>query len=193
MTVHEEEVRAALAVLVANEPGLPSGTADIERRGTRRRVRRRVAVGALAAVPLLAGAVAVAVWPAAPPRQVAQLPSSPPAVADPNAGSQLAIGFPVGSAVDAVSDALPAGVSLAELPMDVGWRTDGSLALPLSRGGELTLTVGNGTCVVSAPHLNVAQAEAAADAVCAAWRAAGSPPVVPAGPAGPEQPELATR
>ncbi|MBV1855105.1 hypothetical protein [Catellatospora tritici] len=194
MTDHEDEVRAALAALVADEPDLPGGTADIEQRGIRRRNRRFATIGALVAVPLLAGAVAVAAWPTSTPapRPLAQ-PSASPQLADPNAGSQLATGFPLGSAVDAVSEALPAGVSLAELPMDLGWQADGSLTLPLAAGGELTLTVADGTCSVSAPGLNAAQGRTAADAVCAAWRAAGSPPVAPVGPAPAEQPELAAQ
>lgn len=195
MTDHED-VRSALAALVADEPDLPGGTADIERRGQRRRNRRYAAIGAAVLSPVLAGAVAVAVWPAAPPADVtAQVPASPSAAApvDPNAGSQLAVGFPLGSAVDAVSGALPAGLTLAELPMDLGWGADGTLALPLTSGGALTLTMTGGSCAVDAAALTSAQAVTVADAVCDAWRAAGSPPVAPADPSATYQPELAAQ
>jgi hypothetical protein len=113
-------------------------------------------------------------------------------VVDPFAGSQLAQGFPLGSAVDAVSAALPPGVVLADLPIDLGWGAGGSLVLPLASGGELTLTVA-GSCAVVAPQLTPAQATAAADAVCAAWRGAGSPLVVPADPGASERPDLAAQ
>src|SRR4051812_19142680 len=113
----DQDVRSALAALVADEPDLPGGTADIERRGARRRNRRYAAIGTLTLSPVLAGAVAVAMWHTAPPAQVtAQAPATPQATvqadpnqSDPNAGTQLAVGFPLGSAIDAVSDALPAG------------------------------------------------------------------------------------
>ncbi|GAA1406874.1 hypothetical protein [Catellatospora coxensis] len=193
MTEHQD-VRSALAELVADEPDLPAGTADIERRGARRRNRRYAAIGALALTPLLAGAVAVAVWPSAPPAQVTAQPSpSVEPVFDPNAGTQLAVGFPLGSAVDAVSGALPAGVALAELPMDLGWGAGGTLVLPLASGGTLTVTITDGACGVVTSQLTPAQATAAADAVCAAWVAAGSPPVLPADPSASERPDLAAR
>ncbi|MDI1462572.1 hypothetical protein QEZ54_16490 [Catellatospora sp. KI3] len=194
MTENEDEVRAALAALVADEPDLPGGSADIEQRGIRRRNRRFTAIGALVAVPLLAGAVALAARPTqAPTTQPLAQPSPSPQLVDPNAGTQLPTGFPLGSAVDAVAGALPGGVSLAELPMDLGWQADGSLTLPLTGGGVLTLTVANGDCSVSAPGLDAAQGKAAADAVCQAWRDAGSPPVAPVEPNPSEQPELAAR
>lgn len=190
----DEDVRSALAALVADEPDLPGGTADIERRGVRRRNRRYAAIGALALTPLLAGAVAVAVWPSAPPAQVTvQASPSPEPVFDPNAGTQLAVGFPLGSAVDAVSGALPPGVALAELPMDLGWGEGGTLVLPLASGGTLTVTVADGDCVVDTQRLTPAQATATADAVCAAWVAAGSPPVLPADPNASERPDLAAQ
>ncbi|MEV4413812.1 hypothetical protein [Catellatospora sp. NPDC049609] len=192
----EEDVRAALAVLVADEPDLPSGAEDIERRGVRRRNRRYALLGALALSPALAGAVALGVWPrSAPPPQATALPPASPTAAevDPAGGTQLATGFPLGSAVDAVAVALPAGVSLAELPMDLSWQADGSLALPLTGGGTLTVTVAEGACTAAAPALSGTQAVAVADAVCAAWRAAGSPPIVPTDPDAAERPDLAAQ
>ncbi|GHJ48320.1 hypothetical protein Cs7R123_56620 [Catellatospora sp. TT07R-123] len=194
MTENEDEVRAALAALVADEPDLPGGTADIERRGVRRRNRRFAAIGALVATPLLVGVVAVAAWPTPQPQPLAQPPAaSPTQFVDPNAGTQLATGFPLGSAVDAVAGALPAGVALAELPMDLSWQADGSVRLPLAAGGELTVAVAGGTCTASAAALETADAAKVADALCAAWVALGSPPVAPAGPAPSDQPDLAAR
>ncbi|GIF99067.1 hypothetical protein [Catellatospora citrea] len=190
----DEDVRSALAALVADEPDLPAGSADIERRGVRRRNRRYAAIGALALTPLLAGAVAVAVWPSAPPAQVtAQASPTPEPAFDPNAGTQLAVGFPLGSAVDAVAGALPPGVGLAELPMDLGWGAGGTLVLPLASGGTLTVTVADGSCGIVTERLTPTQATAAADAVCAAWAAAGSPPVLPSDPNASERPDLAAQ
>ncbi len=191
----EEDVRAALAALVADEPDLPSGADDIERRGVRRRNRRYTLLGALALTPVLAGVVAVGVWPGQAPTQSSALPPASPTAAavDPNAGAQLATGFPLGSAVDAVAVALPSGVTLAELPMDLSWQADGSLGLPLAGGGVLTVKVADGSCTASAAALSGSQATAVADALCTAWRAAGSPPIMPADPITGEQPDLAAQ
>jgi hypothetical protein len=186
------EVRAALATLVATEPALPGGVDDIERRGRNRVTRLRLATGgALASVVIAAGVVAA--WPGAP----AGGPASPPVAAapatttfDPAGGTMLPTGFPIGSAVDAVASA---GVALAELPMDIGWSEAGSLTLPLAPSGSLVVTVAGGSCTAQAASLSAAQLAAVADAVCAAWRDAGSPDIIPAGPPGAEQPELAAQ
>lgn len=181
-----DDVRSALATLVRDEPALPTGAEDIERRGIRRRNRRRAAIGAAALVPVLAGGVAIAAWPGATPVQA-------PARTGPPAGQQVAVGFPVGSAVDAVIGALPPGVELGDLPMDIGWHSGGMLTLPLKGGASLTVAISGGTCTLSSSALNPAQASTVSYAVCTAWRAAGSPEITAASTPGPEQPELAAQ
>ncbi|MBX6752300.1 MAG: hypothetical protein IRY85_22005, partial [Micromonosporaceae bacterium] len=131
------DVRTALATLVAHEPDLPSGSADIERRGRRRLAQQRILGTVAAALVVVAAGVGALSLVGGPiePTQVAQPPDTTTPVDlpsdDPAGGSQLAVGFPVGSAVDAVASALPAGVSLGELPMDIGWREGGQLDLPV--------------------------------------------------------------
>jgi hypothetical protein len=198
VTIHNDpDLHHALATLVADEPGLPSGADDIERRGRRRRDRRRLAVAAGAAGVLavgLGGAWLVSAGPAATPPPVA---IAPPAEAAPTGdpgvdpgGTGLAQGFPLGSAIDAVTGA---GVAVGEIPMDLGWEPDGGLTLPLADGTALRVTVGPAGCTASAPGWGAARSATVADAVCAAWVDAGSPAIVPAGPPGAERPDLAAQ
>jgi hypothetical protein len=206
--VDPADVRAALAELVANEPALPSGTDDIERRGRHRRARRRLAGLAMAlaaAGAAAATALAQAGPPAGPPSGSVAAPPVAPGDGGPGAGpaggpaggAQLAVGFTVDAAVTAVLVALPAGVSVGELPMDIGWRAGGTLDLPLDgtgRAGVLTIRITGGSCAVSVAPAGVlphGDLDAVTESVCAAWVAAGSSDIVPAEPAGPEQPELA--
>lgn len=206
------DVRTALAALVAHEPDLPSGTADIERRGRRRLAQRRIlgTVGAtLVVVAAGVGALSLVGGPAEP-TPVAQPPDTTTPVDlpsdDPAGGSQLAVGFPVGSAVEAVASALPAGVSLSELPMDIGWREGGLLDIPIALGPVtgtppapthlVTIQVRDGVCsaaVEPAGALSDATLSAIADAVCAEWVALGSPPVTPADPSGEQRPDVAAQ
>jgi hypothetical protein len=201
------EVRSAFATLVAAEPELPTGTDDIERRGRRRLVRRRLA--GLAVVVVAAGAaglvaVTVAGTGAGPTSGpvAAPPPAGDSAGPDPGAaagGAQLAQGFTVDAAVTSLLPALPAGVSVGELPMDIGWRTGGTLDVPLTGpagNGVLTIRIADGACsasVAPAGLLAAGDLDAVTDAVCAAWAADGSPAIVPAGPPGPEQPDLANQ
>jgi hypothetical protein len=192
------EVRSALATLVATEPALPSGTDDIERRGRRRLVRRRLAGLAVAVVAIGAAGVAVAVAEGPEPARtpVAAPPEAPVdsgAAGGPAGGAQLAQGFTVDAAVSA---AAAAGAGIGELPMDVGWRTGGTLDLPLRAGGVLTIRIAGGACDTSVAPASVLSNDvlkAVTDAVCAAWVAAGSPHIVASVPGGPEQPELANQ
>jgi hypothetical protein len=202
------DVRTALATLVAYEPDLPSGSADIERRGRRRLTTQRLG-GAAAVVVLAAAGVSALSLAGGPtePDQVAQ-PSevtAPVDTTDP-AGSTIVQGFPVGSAVDAVGAALPAGASLAELPMDIGWREGGLLDVPVTLGPAtgtpgapthvITIQVVDGDCsatVNPADALSNVELTAIAQSVCAEWVATGSLPVIPAGPSGEESPELANQ
>lgn len=205
------DVRTALATLVAHEPDLPAGSADIERRGRRRLAVRRLGGGVAAAVVLAAAGVTTVTLMAnepAGPDQVAQPPdvTAPIDTTDPAGGSMLADGFPVGSAVDAVARALPAGTSLAELPMDIGWREGGLLDVPVSLGPVsgppgppthlVTIQVVDGVCsatVEPAGALSDADLDAIATSVCTEWVATGSLPVIPANPSGEEQPDLAAQ
>lgn len=205
------DVRTALATLVAQEPDLPSGSTDIERRGRRRVANRRL--GAVAALVVLgaAGVSAVSLLGGAPgePSEVAQPPdiTAPVDTTDPAGGSMLPDGFPVGSAVDAVAAALPDGATLGELPMDIGWRVGGLLDVPLVLGpvGQgtpadpthvITIQVADGACsatVDPSGALTPDDLSAIADAVCAEWEATGSLPVIPADASGEERPDLANQ
>jgi hypothetical protein len=204
------EVRTAFATLVAGEPALPSGSDDIERRGRRRLARRRLA--GLAVVVMAAGAaglvaVTVAGTGAGPTSGPVAGPPAPPvdvtdpggAAGGPAGGAQLAQGFTVDAAVTSLLPALPSGVNVGELPMDIGWREGGTLDIPLDGAdghGVLTIRIADGSCsasVAPAGLLSAGQLDAATDAVCAAWVADGSPAIVPAGPPGPEQPDLANQ
>lgn len=200
------DIRAALATLVAHEPDLPSGTADIERRGRRRLATRRLGGTAAAAIILAAAGVGALSLAGGPdePTQVASPPdtTAPVDPGDPAGGSMLPVGFPVGSAVDAAASALPAGVSLGELPMDIGWREGGQLDVPVvAAAGPATLTVQVADEACSAwiaepagwDALTAADLAAIADAVCAEWLATGSLPIIPADPTGEEQPDLAAQ
>lgn len=195
------DVRAAMATLVSSEPALPTGTADIERRGRRRLAQRRLGGAVAAVVVLAAGGLAVAnLGGSEPGPSVAQPPGT--STTDP-AGSGLAVGFPIGSAVDAVGAALPPGASLGELPMDIRWRAGGLLDVPIAIGPVtgtppapthvVTIHVADGTCVASvtpSDALTQADLDAIAASVCAAWVEAGSLPVIPGVP-GEENPDLA--
>jgi hypothetical protein len=202
------EIRSALATLVAGEPELPSGTDDIERRGRRRLMRRRLA--GLAIAISVAGAAGLGAVIAAGPEPtrapIAAAPEAPvdgpvdgPAGGGPAGGAQLAEGFTVDVAVTALAAGLPAGVSVGELPMDIGWRTGGTLDVPLAGGGGagvLTIRIADGACDASVAPASVlpnADLVRVTDAVCGAWVAEGSPAIVPAGPGGPEQPDLANQ
>ena len=197
------DVRTALAALVTQEPELPTGSADIERRGRRRLAQRRILGTAAGAVVLAAAGVSAFSLAGNPvePSPIAQAPetTAPIDTTDPAGGSMLAEGFPVGSAVDAVASALPAGASLGELPMDIGWREDGLLDVPVVTAAGpaiVTLQVVDGACSATvSPDGALSSAELAAigDAVCAEWVATGSLPVIPAGPAGEERPDLAAQ
>ncbi|MBB5869614.1 hypothetical protein F4553_002993 [Allocatelliglobosispora scoriae] len=197
MTSNDDDVRSVLSTLVRDEPPLPTGSADIERRGARRVYRRRMAFGAAALLPALAGGVAFAAWPGSTVAGIGpSVASRQETGTGLESGTQLAPGFPVGSAVDAVSGALPAGVTVGELPTDIGWREGGTLSVPLADGSALLVTVSGGACSVQAATLTGPQGTVVADAVCAAWQAAGSPPILPAGPPeapGTEHPELAAQ
>src|SRR5690606_19841313 len=105
-----------------------------------------------------------------------------------------------------VARALPAGISLAELPLDAGWREDGRLDVPVVVGPVtgtpppathlITIQVVDGACsatVEPADALSEADLDAIAASVCAEWVATGSPPVIPADPSGEEQPDLAAQ
>jgi hypothetical protein len=184
---------------VATEPDLPSGAADIERRGRRHLARRSWAMSAAAAVVVAAaGVTAFTLYdPSGPSTPVAQPPEA--TATSPSIDTGLPVGFPVGSAVDAVAAALPAGASLGELPMDIGWREGGLLDVPVVTAiGPATVTVQvvNGVCdatVAPVDALTGADLEAIAASVCAAWVETGSLPVIPAGPPGEERPDLAAQ
>jgi hypothetical protein len=183
---------------VASEPDLPSGTADVERRGRQQLARRRWAGAAAALVVVAAGVSALSLRTPAPTVPVA-LPPGTSQTGD----TGLAVGFPIGSAVEAVAAALPAGASLGELPMDIGWRSGGLLDVPVvTAGGAATLTiqVDQGSCNATyasvdpaAPGLTQADLQSIADAVCAEWVATGSLPVIPGGPPGEDTPDLAAQ
>ena len=192
------DVRAALATLVSTEPALPTGSADIERRGRRLLTQRRASTGVAAALVLVAaglGAVQLA-GSQRPGATIAQPPGS--SITDPS-GAQLPSGFPIGSAVDAVASALPGGAVVGELPTDIGWRAGGLLDVPVevdSTSVALTVQVADGTCAASvtpSDALTQADLDAIAAAVCAEWVATGSLPVIPAGPPGEERPDLAAQ
>ncbi len=195
------DIRSAFATLVADEPALPSGTTDIERRGQRRLARRRWG-GAVASAVVLGAASVVAFSlngspPATPPVALPDITSASPS--DPAGSIGLPGGFPIGAAVDAVASALPPGASVGELPMDIGWQEGGLLDVPVATPiGDATLTiqVAEGACHAwTSPVDSLTEVElaAVADAVCAEWVAGGSLPVIPAGPGGEEQPDLAAR
>lgn len=149
--------------------------------------------------PAAGGPAGAADGPAGVSDGPAGVPGGPAGVPGGPAGTGLAVGFPVGSAVDAVLTALPAAVTLGDLPMDIHWREGGRLDLPVTGGaGEATLAleVTDGGCAATlepAGLLSAAELETVAGAVCDAWRAAGSPAIVPGGPVGEEQPEYANR
>jgi hypothetical protein len=199
------DLQAAMARLVSTEPALPAGSEDIERRGRRLLAQRRATSGVAAALVLaLAGFGAVQL--AGGQRPGTTIAQPPGTSTDDPSGSQLASGFPVGSAVDALAAALPAGVSVAQLPMDIGWRAGGHLDVPVGLGpvtGEppapthlITIQVNDGTCVATVTPsgaLSQADLDAIAAAVCTEWVATGSLPVIPAGPPGEEQPDLAAQ
>jgi len=206
------DVRTALATLVTHEPALPAGSADIERRGRRRLAQRRILGTAAGAVVLAAAGVSAfsLIDRPADPTQVAQPPEVTVPVdvpsEDPAGSTGLAEGFPVGSAVDAVASALPAGASLADLPMDIGWREGGLLDVPVALGPVtgtppapthfITIQVVDGTCAASvtpSDALTQADLDAIAAAVCTEWVATGSLPVIPADPTGEERPDLAAQ
>ena len=188
------QVRTALATLVATEPELPAGTADIERRGRRRLVGRYW--GGLAAAVLV---VTVASLGASSLRGPAAPVAAVPDDTSPIGGSQLAMGFPLGSATAAVQAALPAGVSLGELPMDLAFQPGGQLDLPVNTpAGPATLTVriDQGRCdasVLPLESMTWSELAAIAASVCSEWIATGSLPVVPGDPSGVERPDLAAQ
>lgn len=200
---HPADVRAALATLVSTEPDLPTGSADIERRGRRLRFQRRMTAGAGGALVLVAAGLGALQLTGG--EQTGTTTAQPPASSSTDSGgSQLASGFPVGSAVDAVAAALPASFAVADLPMDIGWRAGGLLEVPIGFGPVtgtppaathvITIEVSDGTCaatVTPSDALTQAELDAIATAVCAEWAATGSPRVIP-GAAGEENPDLAT-
>lgn len=209
-----ELVRLACTRALADEPDSGFALADVERRGRRIVVRRRVGRGAAGLAVAASVAVAAGVWtgrPASVPSAVGPTSSSvtgpvesPTPVpsgsgtADPGTAIGLAVGFPLAHAFAAVSSALPAGVRIADVDPG-GWApgADGAaeVSVPLTGEGAdavaATLVVGPG-CVLrgAAPLLDEAQSAAVARAVCAAWDDLGRPdPLdVPPAPTGPVDP-----
>lgn len=191
------DVAGALATLLTDEPPLRGTVEDAERAGrvllARRRRRRAGAAGGVfaagVAALLAAGPVGqLAAGPAVPSPPAAT--SSPPAGASPD-GAMQPVGFPAAEAVAAVQAALPAGVVLADLPPDIGWRpaADGGVArltVPLAAGAggpaaDAVLSLG-APCTLSGAGalLDADAARAVADAVCGVWAAWGSPdPLAP--------------
>ncbi len=183
-------LRGAFTTLLDAEPPLRHSLEDFESAGVRLRrdqaLARRRRLGAGAGLLVAASA---ATWsatgqlrtPASP--SVAIATRTPPATAtvDPAGGTMLARGFPLAQAFGTVSQALPDGVVLGDAPPDAAWEPGPRLAVPLVHGsakGTSVLTLGP-TCRATAVAgvLDAAAAQHVADAVCAAWREAGSPDV----------------
>jgi hypothetical protein len=151
-------------------------TIDRVRRDARARTARRRTWGALGLTSAAACVVAAAALAGGTPA----VPVAPESSTV--AGTGLAVGFPVGSAIEAVMSALPAGVVVGELPQDIAWSGD-SLGVPLVVRGEpagLALTASDQGCVATSPALDAASLERIAAAVCAARdQALSGPPAQP--------------
>jgi hypothetical protein len=134
--------------------------ADLRHVADQRRTRR-VRVWTAAAL----GAAGVAV--------VASLPDPAPPASTVTSG--VAQGFPVGSAIEAAIPALPADVTIGELPMDIAWAGDQVDVPIVVAGGSdvLVLTVG-ATCTAEAASLDAQVLDDVAAAVCAARDTAAS-------------------
>jgi hypothetical protein len=138
--------------------------ADLRDVADQRRTRR-VRVWTAAALGAAAAVAGVAV--------VASLPDPAPPASTVTSG--VAQGFPVGSAIEAAIPALPADVTIGELPMDIAWAGD-QLDVPIVVAGGsdvLVLTVG-ATCTAEAASLDEQVLADVADAVCAARDTAAS-------------------
>lgn len=163
------DVRTALAALLENEPDLPSGSTDIERRGRRRLVARRLGGGVAAAVVLAAGLTAVSLAARGPagPTQVAQSPVATASPGPVNTDRVLA----------AVARALPDGFSVDDVPIvdGVGGGQGVEIEIQLTRQDDertwlLTVRVAENGCTatVEPTAFSDADLEAIADAYCGA-------------------------
>jgi hypothetical protein len=205
---------AAFGTLVRDEPAMRFTVEDVERRGRllqRRRRRTRVGLGAGMLVAASGAAFLSAGAPGwSGPRSQPGVALGPTATPSQDAGTgtgdiggtSLPVGFPVNEVFVAVQGALPDGVRLGDLPADVGWEPGGpgavaSVRVPLARDGvdplpgPATLQLGPRCTLERAGGLlDAAQAQAVADAVCAAWTTWGRPDplAVPPAPSTPPDP-----
>jgi hypothetical protein len=142
----------------------PWSSSDLRSAADARRGRRaRIwAAGALGAAAAVAGAVVL----------TSNADPVPPAS---TVASDVAVGFPVGSAIEAAIPALPPDATIGDLPTDIAWVGD-RLDVPIVVAGGsdvLVLTVSQG-CTAQAATLADEVLEQVATAVCSARDAAAS-------------------
>jgi hypothetical protein len=150
-------------------------TLDQVRTAARARTARRRTWGALGGVAVAASVAAIAFALGGPVVQ----PAAPSA---PAAGSGVAVGFPVGSAIEAAMSAFPSGVEVGELPVDIAWRDGTTLTIPIVVDGTpatLELVAADAGCTATSVALTSSTLDAVSSAVCTARQQALS-----SGPAG---------
>jgi hypothetical protein len=179
----EKDLRTLMGDAVDEAPAREFSTPVIAAAAAARTRRRRAwyGVGALGAAAAVAVVASVSVGllgsdtPAAP---VASGSTSAPPVTDPGAIG-LPSSLPLGELVGVVDGALPTGTTVGELAVDAAFAPDGTITLPLttaSGSAELALATAGGTCTASSAALDAATLDAISSAVCTAAAQYPNPP-----------------
>lgn len=171
----EKDLRTLMGDAVESAPPREFSTPVIASAAAARTRRRRAwygvgALGAAAAVAVVASVSVGLLGNEAPTTPVASGSTSAPPATDPGAIS-LPTSLPLGELVGVVDGALPSGTSVGELAMDAAFAPDGTITLPLitaSGSAELALTTAGGSCTASSSALDAATLDAVSSAVCAA-------------------------
>lgn len=186
----EHDIRTLLGDAVGDAPAREFSTSVIASAAAARTRRRRAwfgvgALGAAAAVTVLATVSFNLLGSEATKAPVASAPSTSAPVIDPGAIS-LPSSLPLGELVGVVDGALPSGTTVAELPVDAAFTPEGAITLPLTTAGgsaDLAITANAGGCGAASSALDQTTLEAISSAVCTAAAAYPNQPgtAVPGG------------
>lgn len=171
----ENDIRTLMATAATDAPAREFSTRVIASAAAARTRRRRAwygvgALGAAAAVTVVATVSLGLLGHEGATVPVASAPTSPAAVVDPG-GISLPSSLPLGELVGVVDGALPSGTSVAELPADAAFTPEGDITLPLTTSGgaaELAITANASGCSATSSALDQTTLDAIGAAVCTA-------------------------
>jgi len=173
--VSENDIRTLMRDAAAGAPTYELSTPVIASAAAARTRRRRAwygvgALGAAAAVTVLATVSFQLLGGEGAQAPVASVPSSSPPAVDPGAIS-LPSSLPLGELVSVVDAALPAGTTVAELPAEAAFTPAGAITIPLTTAGgraDLAITATAAGCSANSGALDAATLDAISSAVCTA-------------------------